>query len=263
MADDAAAPRAWTYIYIERSDVGYTARIVESNAGREVRNFPTPTTRGELQHTLLNGGHHPIDVIEAFDEADRNYTRGNNQRADYWRELGWRAKRGEATAADVEATAEALRSREGREIFLINILSEAGALGHEALIASYLKHENDDGQAQAAMKALLDLGLIDKYADLLVSWMRELPRWDRGGLRGWAIAMAGPALRRHQNGQVFRALIDSVIDDTADPGLHGTAVMSLADLLGVPAREVVQRVDDKAYARQLVRRAEAIYRTAD
>lgn len=238
MADDELPPRTWTYLYIERTDAGYTARIVESGSGREIRSFPIPTTRGALERALADDGQHPIDVIESFDAAERNYARGDNDDVRSWQDLQWRAKRGEATREDVARIVAELEVRRPDQIYYLHILKECRAVEYEPLVAARLDDWSDFNEPYLAIQTLVSWELLDKYESTLIAFMKGTPydrehNWD---LSSWCIAFAEEIVRERRRPRLLRAMIETAVQVPAHRRVN--AISHLARVVGHDERTI-------------------------
>jgi hypothetical protein len=224
-------------------------------------------THTALERILRDDGQHPVDVIESFDEAERNYVRGTNHEARQWQELTWRAKRGEATAEDIALVVTELKARGSNRAPLLHILGETRATEHEALVAACLVDWTDFNDPYCAIQTLIRWGLLDKYEDTLIEFIRGTPHdrdhnWE---LSSWCIAFAATFVRRRRRPRVLRVMIDAA---TEVPVHHRVnALGHLARVVGYDEPTIRARLGlsvtagelrDHPFAGEVLRQAEAL-----
>jgi hypothetical protein len=81
---------------------------------------------------------------------------------------------------------------------------------YEDVVTPFLEHAES---AENAMDALFQMGLLDKYVDLFVSWMKGGGPLG-SGFGAMTYGMAASAFRRSQNAAILQTLIDASRDAT-------------------------------------------------
>lgn len=161
------------WVFIERIGDLYVG-VAHDEAGRELLEITTPVTDSEIhaQFAALADYGDCTDVDLALYDADEALNSGQEAQREFFHLLRVRAMAGLSSPSDCAYVVDQVRDPDSRHDirFLLWTLAYMGSQ-YEDVVAPFLDHANTVEEAEYAMDALLQMGLLDKYVDRLIEWM--------------------------------------------------------------------------------------------
>lgn len=156
------------------------------------------------------------------------------------RQLVERAKDGRLSADEIDAVAQRLKHEmSGRSTYsLLYVLSRTRATRHEAIVASFLDHQDDPMVARLALQTLCSFwGYASRYLDYLRRFAMGV-EWDYcGDVRQVAFSAAGEFLRENRDCELFRIVYSACSEAVPGDFEERVALEALARALGKPLAE--------------------------
>lgn len=201
------------WVFIERIGELYVG-IAHDEDGRQLLEITQPMAYSEI-HTQLAAlsGHDCYDVDIALYDADQRPDDGRTAERRTFHLIRVRAKAGLASESDGAYVLQQLRDPASihRTTSLLWTLGYIGPQ-HEQVVEPFLSHPNTNGEAEYAMDALFQMGLLEKYVDRFVQWMRGAPPPEHHRHGNMSYGMSVHAFRTSQHPEILRALIDASSD---------------------------------------------------
>jgi hypothetical protein len=260
------------WVFLERAGDGLYVGEAYDDDGATILERTEPKSARELEGLIVPPGADAYHFDIALYDADERQPADNDSSRAYFL-LRIRASTGTATTQDGQWVIGELRNDSSRfsRRSLIYTLGELGP-AYEDAVAPFLDHANTDGEAEAAMTALIEMGLADQYADRLIAWMQggmplpplKMRRVFHGSYSARAYGIAVAALRRNGNRRILRAYVNAANDGAETWISRENALRCLAlaiDLENAPVGESMS--PDHAYMQGVLAKAEAMLAAAD
>lgn len=155
------------WVFIEQIGDLYLG-VAHDEDGRKLLEITEPVTESEI-HALMEplSGGDCYDFDCAIYEADERPDDGRTADRKFFHLLRVRAKAGLATESDAAWVVGQLRHPDSvhATIFLLWALGYMGPQ-YEQVVTPFLSHANTNGEAEYAMEALFQMGLLETYVDL-------------------------------------------------------------------------------------------------
>jgi hypothetical protein len=200
------------WVFIEQIGDLYVG-VAHDEDGRELLEITEPITYSAI-HALME----PLSGGDCYDfdcaayDAETRPRDGRTPERKFFHLLRVRAKAGLASESDAAWVLDQLHDQGSIHATTL-LLWTLGYLGprYEHDAASFLDHANTNGEAEYAMSALFQMGLLEKYIDRFVRWMCGAPP-PRRRMGSTVYGMTVHAFRQSQNPKILRALIDASND---------------------------------------------------
>jgi hypothetical protein len=259
---DAVDDRNRSDVEVERTDDGYAFTWVDLYDGRELKAQAIPNDPKLVEKRLLEAGYDTHEAGIKIRLADRHFeARLTDEHRYFFRELKWRAKRGEATSGDVQALVSEIRREQPRfphmRFLLIGILGDTFAIEHEELVAHNLYSWDRAADATIASRVLIQWGMLDKYETRFIELLLGVPSDQDGNVHYGLMSVIGEVIATTPRPRLAATMLDVALAAPIDTPTRTGGILHLARFCGADLEEAIRTAADNTKHADVIDRTRA------
>lgn len=249
------------WVFIERIGDLYVG-IAHDDVGGLLLEITTPLTDTEIHERFAAFAEYGdcSDVDCALYDADEAAEGRRETERRFFHLIRVRAMAGRSSPSDCEYVVEQLHDPSPAHD-IRSLLWTIGHMGarYEDVVVPFLDYPNTNREAEYAMDALIRMGLLDKYVDLFIAWMRGAGPPNHSPFGSTVYGMAPHAFVRSQNPRILSALIDASRDPREKWTTREHALGCLAIAIDLENAPLGERLPLRhPYFSELLRKADAL-----